>query len=257
MSSANDKKARERHFVQIFQDLHPSFPEGQIIAGDRQERPDLLVVGPQFTIGIEVTSICHQKLKKEESENEQMVAAAREIYEALNLPNLQISVHFSSTPGFSRGNRARFARALAQLVAANIPLENCNAELENDWNAPESFPFEIHSIGIFRHKALSRNYWSVPSFGWVQENCANEIQARITEKEKRLVGYDPKCSEIWLLVVAENSSAAGAFDPSEITLSQQYTSSFDLVFFLDPSRRRLVQLKSVRRHPVSMAPGGR
>jgi hypothetical protein len=137
------------------------------------------------------------------------------------------------------------------LVAANIPAANDFAELENDWDNPTVFPFEIHSVSILRHAVLKRNYWTIPSAGWFRENIARELQETITKKEARIRGYDAGCAALWLLIVAENNGPSAFFDPSESTLSHPYVASFDRVFFLDLFKAKAFELRIAKQGCVT------
>ena len=131
----------------------------------------------------------------------------------------RLSVFLGAHTRFTKQNRNTFATALANLVAANIPAHNNPTELENDWDDERGFPFDIHSVSIWRHPSLTRNYWVVPWACWIVEHFPQTLQEMITKKEAHIRGYDTGCAAVWLLIVAENSSPSGFFDPSESTLS--------------------------------------
>jgi hypothetical protein len=241
MSKGQSKKEQEKHCVEIFKSLY-SDPGGEIIAHERQERPDAVIVSPRGKIGIEVTRIHAQSLKKEESEIEAVISEATRIYELNHLPKLQVGVHIGSGKTLSRKNRPAIATAIARLVEANVPSEDGLAEIDNGWNDPEIFPYEINSILILRNSALTRNHWICASFGFIQENLADRLQKIISDKEGCLLGYDSGCIEQWLLIVGENGSASTSFDPSPTTLAHIYRSVFKKVFFLNLFSRRLHEL---------------
>jgi hypothetical protein len=243
VSKHHSKKDRERYYVDVFKSVFPGFPGGEVLAGEDQERPDIIVAGTQGRIGIEVTYILHESLKREESESEAMIDAARTIYEQRNLPNLQVSVFLGAHTHLTKQNRNTFATALANLVAANIPAHNNPTELENDWDDERGFPFEIHLVSIWRLPLLTRNHWTVGPFGLIRENFAQTLQEVISKKEAPIRGYDTGCAALWLLIVAEHSSPSAFFDPSESTLSHPYVSSFDRVFFLELSKRKAFELR--------------
>ena len=243
MTEKQRNKDQERHYVEVFKDAFSGFPIGELLADENQERPDVIVASAQGRIGIEVTRILHEPMKREESEGQAMVDEARALYEKRGLPNLQVSVFLGAQPAFTRQNRKTFATALAELVAANIPAANDLADLENGWDDADVFPFEIHSVSILRHPVLTRNYWTVPQAGWILENFPQLLQERIAKKETHIRGYDSGCAALWLLVVAEHSGPSSFFEPSEATLAHTYTSSFDRMFFLELFKRSVFELK--------------
>jgi hypothetical protein len=237
-------KEWERRNVEIFKSIFNEFPEGELVSDASQERPDIVVKGPNGKTGIEITRILHQDLRREESECEALVSAARNLYEKRNLPHLQVSIHFGSEKPFSRSNRPVFASTIADLVAANVPeARNGLVEIQNDWDNPQTYPYEVGSILILRNPVLTGNYWSAGQAGWISEDFVPELQKVIGTKEACLRGYDATCDALWLLIVADNGGPSGFFDPSPTTLAHEYTSSFDRVFFLRPFSRKVCQLK--------------
>jgi hypothetical protein len=194
------KKDYEKRIIEIFKNICSVFPAGAVIIHEEQERPDAIVDSPSGRIGIEITSIHEQSLKRNESESEAVVSEAQEIYEKCNPTKLQVSVLIGNAESLKRNNRTSIASAIANLVSANVPDKDGVTEIENDWNDSAQFPFEINSILIFRNKALTRNHWTCGSSGFIQENIADRLQQIISEKDKRLDGYDPNCIEHWLSV---------------------------------------------------------
>jgi hypothetical protein len=237
------KKEREKRFVELFKEAHTGFPPGELIEDENQEKPDVVAVTSEGKIGIEVTSLHIDELKREESESEQVVAEARRIYEMRSLPALFVSVHAGKRSNFNRKNRGDFANAIAALVSANIPPEGKSIQLDNDWDDPKGFPFAIDCIHIFRYSWPDDNSWSAPSAGMYREKFIDELQSVITKKELKLKDYAQDCKQQWLLVVAENESPSTYFDPSETTINHCYKSSFDKVFLFKPIQARVFDLK--------------
>jgi hypothetical protein len=243
VSKKQRNKEQERKYVEVFRRVFNGLPDGELLAQEDQERPDAVLVTAQGKIGIEVTRILHESLKRTESESEGVVAAARSIYEKRNLPNLFVLVSVGAEKSFNRKNRNVFATVLANLVADNVPPANNSIDLENPWNNPEGFPYEIHSVSIFRNPLFTRNYWTVASWGWIVENFVESLQETITKKEIPLRGYDTGCAALWLLIVADDSSPSAFFNPSDSTLCHPYVSSFDRVFFLELFNGKASELK--------------
>ena len=242
MSSKEQNKQQERNLIKAFREAFCGFPAGTILADDAQERPDAILDTGSKRIGIEITRIMDPKLRRTESECQSFVDEARRWYESLNLPHLHVSVHLGADKPFTRANREKFGKTLAKLVAKNVPATNGLIEVENDWNDPEEFPYEIQSVLILRNPALRRNHWNAPSAGFFQEDFSDALQIALDKKDDVIGGYDAKCSEKWLLIAADGHGPSAFFDPSPATLSHTYTSSFDRVFFLDVFRRKVSEL---------------
>ena len=236
-------KEYEKHYVEVFKAIFEDFPQGEIIADQNQERPDVIVIRGHDKIGIEITRIHTEKLKREESEVEAAITEAQHIYEGLSLPHLHVSVIVGDGKTFNRQNRKKFAAAISNLVSKNIPAQDGPVELGNDWNNPEVFPFEINSIGIYRLSKLTRNHWSRPDGGVFRTDFIKELQEIISGKNKLLPNYNRDCKAHWLLIVAENGSPSSFFDPSAATLNHLYKSLFNRVFFLDLFTRKYAELR--------------
>ncbi len=243
MSNRQSNKEFERRSVEVFKLIFKDFPAGEIIANEAQERPDTLVVTAQGKLGIEVTRINTQALKREESEVEAAIDEARSIYEKQNLPSLHVSVHVGDGKTFNRKNRRAFATAIATLVSKNIPTQDSSVFIDNDWADSNAFPIEINSINIYRFAKLSRNHWTRPEAGFFRSEFIAELQNIISGKDKLLTNYNQDCSAHWLLIIAENGSPSTLFDPSAATLSHLYKSAFSRVFFMDLFSRKLSELK--------------
>jgi hypothetical protein len=247
MSNARENKARERRIIELFKSALAYFPEGEIFAGEEQERPDAVVATPRGKIGIEITSLYDNELKRKESECEKAVAAARLLYEKQGLPALHVSVHIGGENSFNRASRERFASAIVGLVAANVPPPGKYVALENDFNNPKQFPYEIDCIHIYRYSWPDKNNWTAPSAGFYREHFIEELQRVISDKDAKLGGYMPDCKEQWLLVVAENSSPSTFFDPSKETVSHIYESAFDKVFVMELFKVKVFELTLVKK----------
>jgi hypothetical protein len=238
------KKERERYYLNLFRSLFPPFPEGSIEDG---ESPDFVIHASTRRIGIELTRVYKRAstnrppLQVQESERQALVAEACQIYQTMKLDPVQVSFFFATETSFTKKNRKNYAHALANLVANNLPAPDSWIDLVNEYDAPESFPFEVHSLSTLRFSSLTRNAWSTPDGGLVQEDCRIDFQRTISEKEALIQSYRD-CSEYWLLVVADWLGPSSFFEPSQETVTHTYRATFDRVFFLNPSTRGLVQL---------------
>jgi hypothetical protein len=239
------KKDEERRFVEILANELDAFPPGKLIDS---ESPDFLVATSEGVIGIEVTKIHHaNEPRQQESECRSLVDAACRLHESESTIPLEVKVHFGGSTQFNKRIRDKFARILANLILTNIPQPDSWISLESNWENPSLFPHEIAGLSIIRLSAFRRNFWSVPSAGFFQEDFAPKIEAIIATKEHAISTYRTDCIGRWLLIAAEGNSASTFFDPSRETLQHSYRSSFDRVFFLEAVRRRVWELNVVSR----------
>lgn len=234
------KKAEERRFVEILAEKLAAFPPSKLIDS---ESPDFLVATSEGLLGIEVTKIHHaNEPRQQESECRSLVDAACRLYENESTIPVEVKVHFGGSTQFNKRNRGKFARILANLVLTNIPRPNSLLSLDNNWENPGFFPYEIAGLSIIRLSAFRRNFWSVRSAGFFQEDFAPKIEAIIAIKEHAMRTYKTDCIERWLLIAAEGNSASTFFDPSKKTRQHSYRSSFDRIFFLEAFRRKVWEL---------------
>jgi hypothetical protein len=234
------KKAEERRFVEILAEKLAAFPPSKLIDS---ESPDFLVATSEGVLGIEVTKIHHaNEPRQQESECRSLVDAACRLYENESTIPVEVKVHFGGSTQFNKRNKGKFARILANLVLTNIPRPNSLLSLDNNWENPRFFPYEIAGLSIIRLSAFRRNFWSVPSAGFFQEDFAPKIEAIIAIKEHAMRTYKTDCIERWLLIAAEGNSASTFFDPSKKTRQHSYRSSFDRIFFLEAFRRKVWEL---------------
>jgi hypothetical protein len=240
------KKDKERRFVEILAKELAAFPPSKLIDS---ESPDFLVATSKGVLGIEATKIHHaNEPRQQESECRSLVDAACRLYENESTIPLEVKVHFGGSTQFNQRNRGKFASILANLVLTNIPRPDSWISLENNWENPSFFPYEIAGLSIIRLSAFRRNFWSVPSAGFFQADFAPKIEAIIATKEHAIRTYKTDCIERWLLIVAEGNSASIFFDPSTKTLQHSYRSCFDRIFFLEAFRRQVWEL-NVSPHP--------
>jgi hypothetical protein len=234
------KKGEERRFVEILAKELDAFPPSKLIDS---ESPDFLVATSEGVLGIEVTKIHHaNEPRQQESECRSLVDAACRLYENESTIPLEVKVYFGGSTQFNKRNRGKFARILANLILTNIPQPDSRISLDNNWENPSFFPYEIAGLSIIRLSAFRRNFWSVPSAGFFQEDFAPKIEAIIATKEQAIRTYKTDCVERWLLIAAEGNSASTFFDPSKKTLQYCYRSSFDRIFFLEAFRRQIWEL---------------
>ncbi len=237
------RKHEERRFIEILKNHLPDFPSGEI---SESESPDFTIGASDENIGIEITKIHQEKTlhqsRRQESEQRAVVDEALQVYETKCSVPVEVKVHFSSNSEFNKGNRRQFASAIADLVLANLPLQDGPAIVQNHFESPDIFPYEIDSLSIYRLSTLPKSFWSVPSAGFVQENFTSEMEAIIAKKDRLISNYRPDCAAFWLLIVAEGNSASTFLDPSPFTLAHRYHSSFDRIFFLEAFRRKVAEL---------------
>jgi hypothetical protein len=228
------KKQDERWFLERLRSQVTDLPDGEIV---EHEQPDFLIRSRQETLGIELTRLFkkHPDARRvpqaDESERRRVVDTARRLFERTSKIPLEVSVFFSGSASLTKADRERLSRQITDLVVTNIPESNawCRIDFES---CGFSFPNEIASILIARFDVLTQGLWTVPAFGWVQEDFIEGLQGAIQAKMPHLGEYLRKCDRCWLLIVADASGASTFFSASQTTLGHQYQSTFERTYFV-------------------------
>jgi hypothetical protein len=117
---SSSKKDKERYYFREFQDIYPT-PEGRIVDGDEQERPDIVIDGPR-KIGIEITNFYLQPGEVSESEQRQrqyrskIVAEAQKFYREGGGRNIEQAFSFDKERPIDPSGQKGIARKLAHLA---------------------------------------------------------------------------------------------------------------------------------------------
>lgn len=142
----NQKKEQEAHFASLVLKATGKFTGAKI---EHSERPDLFVEDGSDRLGIEVIRILDEPQKKEDVERENVANEAMALAKAKGVPPLQVHIHFSNDPPFTRANRTPIARRIAEIVATS-DLSDGYFEWRNDWIDLSATPGKIVSISIIR-----------------------------------------------------------------------------------------------------------
>jgi hypothetical protein len=108
----------------------------------------------------------------------------------------------------------------------------------------DSFPQEVVFIHV-RRPLIDKdeeNKWCCSSAGFIPNLTPQHIQNVIDKKEGKLDSYTLKCSEVWLLIVADALRVPATVDLTESALRYCYATQFDRVFFFWNADRRFIEL---------------
>ena len=105
-------------------------------------------------------------------------------------------------------------------------------------------PWEVSYLSIRRKRILSKNLWVSTRGAFIPTLTPLDLQNRIEEKEGKLTSYRQKCSQVWLLIVANGlePSTFGELAPEIEEFS--FETSFDRVFFLHHVDELVVELST-------------
>jgi len=229
------KKQIERHYFDIAREKIDDFPSGDI--DDRCESPDFLIRCGSTVIGVEITRIFARPeagfpVPSQDTERDLIVERAQELARIRGVQNIWVDVLFNPRFLFRRRHREPTASSLVELIAENIP-EPPSVGISN-WRPKSSMlPTGVDAVSVWQSNVLTSHLWQNGSAGIVNENFGPLLQEKIVEKEPKLSSYLTKCSECWLVVVADWRGPSGFFQMSDETVGQIYRTSFDRVYFLD------------------------
>ncbi|HET6891084.1 MAG TPA: hypothetical protein VFH31_08275, partial [Pyrinomonadaceae bacterium] len=171
-------------------------------------------------------------------------------------PPLDVSVHFSMNQEWSKKSVRALAPKLAQLVSDNPLTENQDLQhllLQNSWNDPAYFPYEIDSISIMRYKSLTDAHWICPEADVMPQLSGNDLQRAIDAKNNRVTSYRQKLGEqeLWLLIIhglalSSMFEREPSFERAPDARQLQYHSKFDRTFFFNWFEQAYVELRSRR-----------
>jgi hypothetical protein len=236
------KKQVEKRWVETLQSQISDFPQGQI---DESESPDFLIQTDLGMVGIEVTRIfreCQSDELPEQrhtAEEQKIVDRAQAIATETNLPPLQVSVFFSSQNRPQKKHREMIAGELVSCIAAKLPPGDDYAIAVD---ASDGLPSEISGVRVWCSPFFKTPLWQCGTGGVVIEHCVDDMQLAIDNKGAKLPAYQEKCVRCWLLIVADWESPASFYEPSDASLSHDYTSLFDRIYFLEAFSRRVLRL---------------
>ncbi len=137
----------------------------------------------------------------------------------------------------------QLAEAIVKLIELT-PMEPGNPiTIKRTTENSEYFPNEIVLFHIYAHPNGKENKWCSSSAGWIPKITPEYLQERIDQKEQKLDNYKSKCSELWLLIVADDLRIPSSVDLPELASAHQYSTRFNRVFFFWNSTRHYIELQ--------------
>ena len=260
------KKARdrepERTHLQHFASVFPEFP-----AGKRDfdgEKPDLVVHMDKGDLGIEHTQLVRVEAvrgaapqivlpQNQEELRRRVIDTARNVFEKRGGAMLQVYAFFSrhDKNALTKSAVDEAALKLADVVAHAVLLSSQeiqdgywrNIERWNyDEHIPDLFPSQIDSIEFCAVDQPGKVIWGVPDGGFVPTITAEYIQQKIDAKDSKVKNYLTRCSEVWLVLVADNGVLSSYFNISQEVANLTYQSLFNRVFYFENFDRKVVEL---------------
>jgi len=242
----DDKKARERQFLEEFATIYTSFPEGRIVG---HESPDFLIKDNTSTIGIEIVGYVRGQNEGEslERRNEvlwQMIANdAKEKFEAKY--NAPLLIHFLWNKRYilRKAETSLLADNAVSIIEKHIPTQLFESvrigsdELDNTLLAKV-----CHSITVWKVRNAKQSLWSFISSGWIEVQI-DEIQYLLDSKNEKVEEYLQACNKVWLIIVADGRYISSNVDISGAVANNVYKTSFEKVFVYDRINKNIFPLR--------------
>jgi hypothetical protein len=245
----DNKKIRERKFIDEVAQISPTFPVGEIVD---TESPDFLIKQNSKIIGVELVDYVRGQIEGEsvERRNEvlwQKVAnKAKEFFEAKHNIPLLIHFHWNKRHFLRQAEISQLANDVVRVVENHIPAQLFgNIRIGLDELEGTLLENVCHSITITRVRNDKQSLWSFISSGWLAVQ-ANEIQHLIDAKNDKAQEYLRRCDEIWLIIVADGHYITSNIDLPELTANNVYTSLFEQVLVYDRISKSVFQLRLQR-----------
>ncbi len=241
------KQTEVNHLLRFRQNL-PAFPDGMICGG---EAPDFLVNTRHGYVGVEHKQSFREsdnpdgsRMRAGENKEDKVLRLASSRYEASGLPPVWVNVLWSlqNRPTASRVHE--LANDLAVLVEACLSEQGGEVAIKHRHPAWGSLPPEVSYLSIRSNEIFSTNLWVSTRGAFIPTLTPFDLQKRIEEKEGKITSYRQKCSQVWLLIVANGfeSSTFGELAPEIQEFS--FETSFDRVFFLHHADEFVVELST-------------
>lgn len=245
----NRKKTLEWLYFNSFRLKVSDFPTGSV---SHDDVPDFLI-SPSLTqephLGVEITQIFREhspgKCPEQQFEAEELliVGGAQKLAVDFQLPPLFVSVCFSFHQRPKKQDRSSNIEQLVNSISKNLPTEH---DFTLVLRSQHGLPSEIDEVRVRRFPRITKAVWNPVHAGFVMEGCAKDFQKTINIKHESLMRYKQRCSICWLLIVADwFSGPAAYFEPSDETLSHEFTTLFERVYFLESFSGRVSRLRTV------------
>jgi hypothetical protein len=240
------KQTEVSHLLRFRQNL-PAFPEGMVCVG---EAPDFLVNTGHGYVGIEHTQWFREsdapggsRMRARESAEVKVLRFASSRYEARGLPPVWVNILWS-LPDLPTSRIPELANALADIVEVHLPKQDGEVAIKHPHPGWSSLPPEVSYLSIRRKKFFSKNLW-VPTRGaFIPTLAPLDLQKRIRKKEGKVTSYRQKCSQVWLLIVANGFEPSTFGELAPEIEEFPFETSFDRVFFLHHADELMVELKT-------------
>jgi hypothetical protein len=167
---ADNKKARERQFLEEFSINYPEFPAGKIVDS---ESPDFLIEQGTKIVGIEIVDFIRGQNKGESAERrneilwKKIANEARSKFEAKFSAPLLVHFFWNNRYILRQSETSQLADSALGIIEKHIP-ENLFESVHVGSDEFDDILLEkvCHSITVWRVRNEKQSLWSFISSGW-------------------------------------------------------------------------------------------
>jgi hypothetical protein len=238
------KKHWEKQYLEKVKLLYAAFPRGALI---ECEEPDFLVTSEVTTCGIEMVQYVRGQgkggspIRWREELHKQVIVLAKSKHEGQSAIAVSVHVHWLHHRELRSGDVDRIADEICKLVNSCQPLEvNESIAIEPDYRTDISDYVSRVSI---RRRSSGKTVWSNVEVGPAEADAV-ELQRIISSKNGKVNSYLTKCSEVWLVIVADARRISSSGELSLRERQTKFESDFKKVLYYDAESDSVIDLLS-------------
>jgi len=242
-------KTRELIHLQHFKEICGFFPDGEI---EKSEKPDFIVHAEDNLLGIEHTEIFQsgtsggESLQAQDALAQRVVSQASALYSKDSNKPLYVQIMFRPKVILRKQEVALLADSVARLIERTPLTPGTPISLKRTRENSKYFPIEIAMIHLYSHLNGKESLWRCSSVGSIPKITANYLQEKIDQKEEKFDVYRSQCSELWLLIVADDLRIPSSLDITGSASIYHYRTRFDRIFFFWNASRHYFELQLTR-----------
>jgi hypothetical protein len=237
-----EKKEWERRCLERVKSGYEGFPAGTVIA---DEEPDFLVWSSEKSCGIELVQYVRgqgkdgSRLRCREELHDKIVASAQKKHEARSAIALSVHVHWFHHRELRGSDVGWVSDELSKLVSEYESLDvNESTAIEPHYTAEVNDYITRVSV---RRRSSGRNAWSNVEVG-PGEADGRELQDLISLKNPKVNTYLKKCSEVWLIIVADGRRISSSGELNNRVRQMKFESEFHNVLYFDAEADSVIEL---------------
>jgi len=233
---SENKKIRERQFIEEFSKNYPEFPAGKIVD---HESPDFLIEHDSKIIGVEIVDYIRGQIKGESAERrnevlwQKVANEARKKFEAKFTDPLSVRFFWNPRHNLRQSEISQLADSAVEIIEKHVPVQLFeNIRIGSDELEGILIGTACNLISVWRARNEKKSLWSFVNAGFTEVRN-NEIQHLLDSKNDKVQEYLRSCDTVWLIIVADGRYISSNIDTTSASISHVYKTSFEKVFVYD------------------------